>query len=222
MLSKTEYSVDINIIQSALDSQISNAFKLSLNQPTGDFFYDPWVIKEEFKGTAWEKLLQSLPKDIGEARLITLVPGQCYQSHADIDNRYHLNLAGLHGYLIDLENNKTIKLVKDGIWYEFSTDRLHSAANFGTRDRHQLVVRKLLTRNELTDRQVISLSSTMDPEDARFFFDNIVSKWLNHANKSGKIDSFSFKDNQVQFAIERNSLEELLSMLNGEFVIKFL
>ena len=222
MLTKTDYTVDLQIIQDALSSKIANAFKYSINQPSGDCFYEPWVIKDELKGTAWGKLLESLPRDIGEARLITLTPGQCYQSHADIDDRYHLNMAGLHGYLIDIENKTMEHLIKDGIWYDFSTDRLHSAANFGTRDRHQLVVRKLLLKNQLKDPQRITLTSAMDPDDTRFMFDNTVSVWLNKANKQGTINAFAYKDGQVSFDIERNELENLLRLLNGKLIVKFL
>ena len=222
MLTKTDYTVDTQLIQDALSSKIANAFKYSINQPTGDFFYDPWIIKDDLKGTAWEKLLDSLPIPIGEARLITLTPGQCYQSHADIDDRFHLNMAGLHGYLIDIENKTMEHLVRDGIWYDFSTDRLHSAANFGTRDRHQLVVRKLLLRNELKDPQRITLTSTMDHDDTRFMFDNTVSVWLNTANKQGTISNFSHKDGRVEFDIERSELEVILRLLNGKLIVKFL
>lgn len=221
MLDKTKYSADLQDIEDALSSQILNAFKFSLNQPTGDFFYDPWVIKDELKGTAWERLLNTLPKDIGEARLITLVPGQCYQSHADIDDRYHLNMAGEHGYLLDLENKTMEHLVRDGVWYLFRTDRLHSAGNFGTSDRHQLVVRKLLNRNNLEDAVRIRLFTNLPPDDARFAFDNLISKYLNQANMNGTISRFSY-DKEVEFDIERSALETLVRYLNGKFVVKIL
>ena len=35
--------------------------KNTLNKPTGDFFYDPWEVLPEYKGTAIEDLLKQLP-----------------------------------------------------------------------------------------------------------------------------------------------------------------
>ena len=49
MLQKTPYKVALDGIDVILDKG-----KHDLTYPTGDFFYDPWDIKEEFKGTIWE------------------------------------------------------------------------------------------------------------------------------------------------------------------------
>jgi hypothetical protein len=222
MLTKTNYTVDIQTIQEALILKDFDSLKNSINQPTGDFFYDPWVISNEFKGTPWETLLNSLPNDIGEARHIILTPGKCYQSHADIDDRYHLNLAGDNCFLIDIDNRIMEPLLKDGTWYELSTDRLHSAANFGDVYRHQLVVRKLLIRNQLKDPRRITFTSTLDPAQARYIFDNKVSLWLNKANKQGLISAFSYEDGKVEFDIELSELETLTRLLNGQLIVKIL
>ena len=89
MLSKTNHTVDISLFQEACDQLPSRDMKTTINCPTGNFFYDAWKLKEEFKGTVWETLYNSLPVAKGEARIIILDPAHCYQTHADIDDRYH-------------------------------------------------------------------------------------------------------------------------------------
>ena len=54
-----------------------------LTKPRGDFFYDPHILNEEYKGTEIEKLLDLIPMH-GEARVIVMEPGQSYSAHADI------------------------------------------------------------------------------------------------------------------------------------------
>jgi hypothetical protein len=92
MLHTLPYTVDSTLLNEAQGSVPAVESKLTINQPTGNFFYDPWDIKEEFKGTVWETLLNTLPLDIGEARIIVLGNGTTYMSHTDIDDRYHLSL----------------------------------------------------------------------------------------------------------------------------------
>ncbi len=69
MISNTEFTttpakiLEANALCQSMDG------KNVLNKPTGDFFYDPWEILPEYKGTVFEELLAPL-KDIGEARII--------------------------------------------------------------------------------------------------------------------------------------------------------
>ena len=81
MLTKLNIKVNQADLLEAQQTVDLNNFKLSFNKPTKSFFYDPWVIKDEFKNTVWERLLEYLPNDIGEARVIVLQPGACYNSH---------------------------------------------------------------------------------------------------------------------------------------------
>ena len=74
-----------------------------MNKPTGDFFYDPWEVLPEYKGTAIEDLLKQLP-DHGEARVIVMAPGKSYSVHADVDDRYHVTLDAEQSFLHDIEN----------------------------------------------------------------------------------------------------------------------
>jgi hypothetical protein len=220
MLTQTNYTVDLKLFQEACYSLPSAGMKTTINQPTGDFFYDPWIIKDEYKGTVWETLYDSLLVAKGEARIIILDPNQCYQIHADIDDRYHLNILGEQCYLIDLVTTQLHKLAQDGIWYDMDAGVLHTATNFGRRARVQLVVRHLLKQNKLTDPVDITLSTTIsNTDDARFIFDNTISTWLNNANKAGFINSFVHSSVSIKFNIEKNKLDSLKHILPNEFKI---
>lgn len=218
MLSKTNYTVDISLFQEACYQLPSRDMKTTINCPTGNFFYDTWELKEEFKDTVWETLYNSLPVIKGEARIIILDPAHCYQTHADIDDRYHLNILGEACYLMDLVKEQMCRLEQDGVWYDMDAGLLHTATNFGRRARVQLVVRHLLKKNELLDPVEISLSSTVsNTDDARFIFDNTLSPWLNKANKLGYINNFSYSPIVVNFNIEKNKLDMFKSILPAEF-----
>jgi hypothetical protein len=220
MLTPTNYTTDTKLFQEACNHLPKGAMKTTINKPTGDFFYDPWIIKDEYKGTIWETLYNSLPVTKGEARIIILDPGQCYQIHADIDDRYHLNILGDNSYLIDLVRDIMHPLAQDGIWYVMDASFLHTATNFGRRARVQLVVRKLLKKNQLKNPVEVSLATTMDnPNHARFLFDNTMSPWLNDANKAGLINSFEQGVVAIKFNIEQDNLESFKSVLPDEFKI---
>lgn len=220
MLSQTNYTVDTSLFQEACYALPERDMKTTINKPTGDFFYDPWVIKDEYKGTVWETLYNSLPVMKGEARIIILDPGHCYQVHADIDDRYHLNILGDNSYLIDLVRDTMHPLSQDGIWYDMDASFLHTATNFGRKARVQLVVRKLLKRNKLSNPVEVSLATSMENTNhARFLFDNTMSPWFNEANKLGFINSFAQGNVSIKFNIEQDKLESFKRMLPKEFKI---
>ena len=218
MLTSTNYTVDTNLFQEALTHLPKHGMKTTINQPTGNFFYDPWVLKDEYKGTIWESIYNSLPVSKGEARIIILDPAQCYQIHADIDDRYHLNILGEECYLMDLVQEQMYRLEQDGIWYDMNAGFLHTATNFGRRARVQLVVRKLLKTNQLKNPVEVALTTTLaNTDDARFLFDSHISPWLNSANKNGFITNFSYSSPFVKFDIEQDKLESLKNILPEEF-----
>jgi hypothetical protein len=220
MLTPTKYTVDTSLFQEACYHLPKQGMKTTINQPTGNFFYDPWIIKDEYKGSVWETLYNSLPVTKGEARIIILDPAQCYQTHADIDDRYHLNIQGEACYLIDLVREQMFCLEQDGIWYDMDTSFLHTATNFGRRARAQLVVRKLLKNNKLKNPIAISLSTTIaNTDDARFVFDNTLSPWFNEANKLGFINNFDHSPISIKFNIEKDKIDSLKRMLPTEFKI---
>lgn len=226
MLAKLPYSFSISKIYQIVDSDLiqqmcgesDSKIRSAVNQPTGDFFYDPWVIKSNLKNTVFEELLGSLPCEIGEARFAILKPGGCYQSHADIDDRYHLNLQGEWSYLIDLDSQTMFKTVPDGYWYTMDTSPHHVAANFGSIPRIQLVVRHLLTRNSLSDPILVSIDPIPEhAEKARFVFDEFISPWLNLANKAGTITDFETDLKGVKFKVEIKELSTLQQLIPKQF-----
>jgi len=220
MLTPTNHTIDPTLFQKACKSLPTSGMKTTINQPTGDFFYDPWVLKDEYKGTVWETLYDSLPVGKGEARIIMLEPNQCYSIHADIDDRYHLNIQGDNSYLIDLVRETMHPLTQDGIWYNMDASFLHTAANFGRVTRAQLIVRHLLHKNKLINPIAVSLATSMENTGhARFLFDNTMSPWLNDANKAGFINNFSQGAVAIQFTIEQDKLASLKHMLPEEFKI---
>jgi hypothetical protein len=202
-----------------IKSQFTNFVPLQnknvLNSPTGRFFYDPWIILDEYKGTVIEDMLSSFPSDIGEARIIVLSPGTAYYAHADIDDRYHLNISSEQSYLIDLENNNMHPVINDNSVWEMDAGRIHSAVNFGSYDRLQLVVRKLLKENKINDKISIVLSCDNPPVDYRYKFDNYVSTYLNRAVKNGKINNFENYKNKISFEFDSNYLSELKEALKN-------
>jgi len=212
MLAKTPYTVSID------DMPLLEKGKHDLTVPSGDFFYDPWVLLEEYKNTVWESILDSLPIDTGQARIIVMESPSCYTQHADIDDRYHLNLSGDQDYLIDLDNQQMHKLVKDGVWYEMDAGRLHTAISVGEHIRMQLVVRKLLTRNVLNNS--VSVKITAGGSNPRYRFDNTMSVWLNRASKNKTISNFKQSEASVYFDVEHSSLEDLKSIVPKEFKLE--
>ena len=210
MLEDTGISIDF--VTPELDLK---EMKNRLNKPTGDFFYDPWIINDDYKETELEKILSQFPDDIGEARIIVLEPGQAYFSHADIDDRYHLNIAAQQAYLIDLENQILHPLIKDNRVWKMDAGRLHTAANFGSFNRLQLVVRQLLKRNTLKVPVKVTITPKDPPFDYRYKFDNIISTYLNRAVKAGKLDKFWSDGKQMSFYFEEENLKELFNIVNS-------
>jgi len=222
MFTDTNYSIDQNLLQQAVNSIPDIDFRLAINKPTGDFFYDPWIIKDEYKGTVWETIYNSLPENKGEARLIKLDPGTCYRSHSDIDDRWHLSISSDRSYLVDLESDNMYHITTDGKWHTINTGIKHSAANFGSKSRIQLVVRKLLTRNQLTKPVNVSITLITITDDRRFIFDDVVSPWLNRADKTGVLSDFKFEEFEVKLTIEADVVDDLRSTIGSHFKLSIL
>ena len=222
MLALTNYTISSKLLQQAQKELPNIDSRLALNQPVGSFFNTPWEIKPEFKGTVWEKILDSLAEDKGEARLIKLAQGECYPSHADIDDRWHMTIQGNHSYLIDLETNIMHQTDKLGTWYLMDAGKKHTAANFGSCDRIQLVVRKLLPAPNIIHPVNVSIKLKTIIEDRRFVFDDIISPWLNRAYKLGIIENFKGKDLEATFTIEATAVKELKKLIRTHFTLTVL
>jgi hypothetical protein len=223
MLTRTEYKINVppSKIEEELYKLPRDDFRFTLNRPLGNFLYDPWIIKDSYRNSVWDKLLSVLPTNIGEARVIILDNGQCYQSHGDIDNRYHLNLTGSHSYAINLETNTIFEMLNDGYWYDFDAGLRHSAANFGRDFRAQLVVRKLLLKNKLQNPVKIKIASMLSMDDTRFIGENEVTPWLNRADKQGIIADLSIKETGViECLIEKDQISALTNICPKGFIVE--
>ena len=218
MLQKLPYTVNALLLDKAQSSIPSVESKLTINQPTGNFFYDPWEIKEEFKGTVWETLLNTLPLDLGEARIIVLAHGTTYMSHTDIDDRYHLSIKGQYSFLINVDDEKMYPTVADGQWYEMNTGLRHVAANFGSYDRSQLVVRKLLNNASLENYTNVIIKPVC--KNPRFEFDDLISPLLNSINEQQLINNFSILQDGVSFNLSTSAINELDSIDRNKFNIQ--
>lgn len=223
MLQVTEHSISTVFLENIQLSKF-NEFRTAINEPTGNFFYDPWVLKQEFKNTIWESIYDSLKEtDKGEARIIRLEAGNCYTLHADIDDRYHLNLSGDNCYLLDMESKTMHGLSPDGKWYLMNAGLLHTAINLGPKVRYQLVIRKLLKRSTCSDLTNLKITSNIDNLDtSRFYFDNQASGWLNEQNKKGNIDNFNYSKDYVKLSVNTNLVSELEHLLYKNFSIEIL
>lgn len=213
MLQTTPYIVSKSILP--VCAEYAQNGKLALNRATGNFFYDPWEMLPEYKDTALETALDALPFPIGEARLISLESGNCYFAHSDIDDRYHLNLSGTYCTLVNLEDRETFWLQPDGIWYEMDASKIHTAVNAGEYTRVQLVVRKLLTLSLLNNP--VRVSIILDGENPRYRFDNTLSPWLNRSVKKHIINKFKTTSTGVCFEIEKEYVEECISIIPMHF-----
>lgn len=222
MISKLEFKVTNSILEEALKSLPDFEKRITLNKPNTNFFYDPWVIKPEFKKTVWEDVLNSLPFEKGEARIIKLAPGESYLCHADIDNRWHLNLQGQQSYLVDLTEHILYPTKADGFWYNMNAGKLHSASNYGPIDRLQLVVRQLLQQSLHQDLVHIEIVPTGTKERFRYTFDNLISSWLNQEASKGNISNFFYDGKElVEFDLYTNSVEEFKTIITNDFKVTY-
>jgi hypothetical protein len=189
--------------------------KTQLNEPTGDFFYDAWQLKDEFKKPAIVDLFAQLGS-VGEARIIVLEPGNSYCAHADIDDRYHLTLQGEHSYLYDLKNLKMYPTEVDNKVYLMDAGRIHSAANLGYKSRIQLVVRKLLNKVELKNLCVVKIAVDNPIYNLRYLFDHSFSIVLNKLNKQGCMNKFKkISETEISFEIERAYLPQVNKLIDS-------
>ena len=159
-------------------------------------------------GTQWESIWNSLPEPKGQARIIILESPSCYTSHADIDNRWHLNLCGDEAYLIDLEKEEMFKTVLDGKWYDMDAGIPHTAMNIGAHIRAQLVVRKLLPKNIINDPKHVRITGSEG--NVRYEFDKYLSPWLNRAANNQKvISNVKVVEQGIEFNIEAGLVNQI-------------
>ena len=221
MITITPKKCPIDLISKALERHPIDEARTILNQPTGNFFYDKWEIKDEFADTVWKEILDTLPYDLGEARIIKLIPGESYMAHADIDNRWHLNLSGEHSYLLDLDRQKMYKQDRIGYWAYMDTSVIHSASNYGSYPRLQSVVRELLKRSKYQDHISVSIEPAYEQHDYRYKFDQIISPWLNKTNKKQALDDFQHDGIKVKFKLASHFKENFEEIVTKEFKVNY-
>ena len=203
MISKMNINVPKEYFEEAQNNIPLIDFKLTLNYPTGDFFYSPWKIKNEYDGTIWHRLLATLPANIGEARLISLDTKSCYPVHADIDNRWHYTFHTDNSFLVDVDT-KTLYNLDPGIWYHMDAGKMHSAINMDCDARVSLVVRELLSVCQLENPKFVSIVADTSKYNFRFNFDQYYSKLLNSLQTDGLLTDFSVDKNTVSFRTDHN------------------
>lgn len=213
MIAATSFKLSKDLLNEAINSMPIFSDRLTLNTPTNRFFHDPWEIKDQFKNTVWEKVLDSLAVPKGEARLIKLPTKSCYTGHADIDDRWHLTLVSQKSYLIDLDNDIMHNTNDSGCWYHMDASRRHTAANFGNDDRIQLVVRHLLPMINLKDPVTMSIEDNPKEEESRYIFDDVISPILNALSKKHLISNISATVNSITFDIEKTSSQQLRELV---------
>lgn len=222
MITKQQWSCPDGLIEQALKECPVSGQGTVLNEPTGDFFYDSWKIKDLYKGTLWEQVLDTLPYTIGQARIIKMEPGESYMAHADIDNRWHLNLTGEQAYLIDLDNQVMHECTRDNHWAYMDAGCIHAATNYGSIPRLQLVVREPLRCSRQPVNLVsISMEAAYEQHDFRYKFDKIFSPFLNKANQKYKLADFAHTTFSLSFKLERELLEEFKQLITPEFKITY-
>ena len=194
--------------------QHDDMLKLDVNQPTGNFFYDPWQLKPQYTGTVLHTLLDQLG-NVGQAKIVSIPPGQCYLAHSDVEDRYHVTLQSEHSYVMDISNQKTHPCRVDDCVYHMNTAQLHSVMNAGYVPRIQLVVRQLLTRHQLVDPVHILIEATQAHHNLRQQWDQSILVWCNLANKQGIMTNFDPMDSEarVQFDMESSHLDSLKEVL---------
>jgi len=222
MITKLLWQCPAELIEQALKECPIPAEASVLNEPTGDFFYDEWKIKDLFKNTLWKDVLDTLPCTIGQARIIKLEPGESYMAHADIDNRWHLNLTGEQAFLVDLDNKIMHECIRDNHWSYMDAGRIHAATNYGSIPRLQLVVREPLQRNRQTiDLVSIQMEPAYEQYDFRYKFDKIFSPFLNRANQKYKLSDFAHTTSSLTFKLERELLDEFKQLITPEFKVSY-
>ena len=221
MITKQIFTCPEGLIEQALkEHPITES--IVLNEPTGDFFYDKWMIKEFYKGTIWQQVLDTMPMSIGQARIIKMAPGESYMAHADIDNRWHLNLTGEQSYLVDLDEKIMYECERDNRWAYMDASRIHAATNYGSIPRLQLVVREPLRRSrQPVDLVGISMEPAYEQNDFRYKFDKIFSPFLNRANWANKLSDFAHTTFTLSFKLERELLEEFKQLITPEFKVTY-
>jgi len=226
MLTKTNLYYNVNDLIPLLNNiKWDEKNRCQLNSPIGNWLYDPYIMKDLWKNTGFEELLNMLSNTypIGEARLIKLQPGTCYRSHTDVDDRLHINIIGNdQSYLIDLDTQTLYKTISDNFVYYMDASHKHVAANFGSFDRIQLVVRVRLIKNTNINFKLKKIKFVKVYDKFRYDFDNEISPIISHKIKQKEIGFFDFVNGEILIECEQHTLNDIidkLKLINKDYVI---
>lgn len=160
-LKKLDVHYDITKIQAAMDDRYSlfgednvilvNSHAKSKN-PLKDF--SGWLpddvseddfttINEEFRGTAFEELLQQLPFPYRRARLMRMPKKSCLTIHIDTCLRYHYAIKTNPACFLVHMKDRTGQfhhVPADGFLYEMDGTEVHSAMNASKEERIHMVI----------------------------------------------------------------------------------
>ena len=194
--------------------QYDDMLKLDINQSTGEFFYNAWQLKPEYEHTEVARVLNQLGP-VGQAKIVSIPPGQCYLAHSDVEDRYHVTLQSDQCLVMDLSNHEQYPCVVDNRVYHMDTARLHTVVNAGYLPRIQLVVRQLLTRPKLINPVRVHIEATEAPYNLRQLWDQSILVWCNLANKKGVMNNFDPRDQEAElhFDLESTHLDSLRETL---------
>lgn len=215
MISKMSKKFDLEPIIAQVNS-LGYFKRLELNQPSGEFFNDPWSTKEEFLNTPLGNVLKDLG-DIGQARLLALDSGESYTAHCDPDDRIHLAIhTNPYSFLVDLDDHKLYHLPADGQLWHMDTSRIHVASNWGPRTRIHLNIRVLLPKYNETQPGLCIKVIEGDYDWKQLAYTPIM-RVINNRIKKGYITGFrgiSDKEiliNTTSQHIFENALQEIKS-----------
>jgi hypothetical protein len=215
-LRKLGHTIDVERFLPYLkDVEWDSHGRCTINKPTGNKLYDPYELCDQWRGTEFENLISELPVVVGEIRLMKLEPGDVYRSHADIDDRIHLNLqSNEQCYLIDLDNQNMYPVTKDNELYIMDGSYLHTAVNFGSTPRIQLVMRIPLVKYNDSNFESVILEFINPPHNLRYIVDQQISPWLNRYVKYKMIGYFNeLSPTKYHFNLLPKALDFIIDIL---------
>jgi hypothetical protein len=217
MLTDLNIKIELEpLLEEISNVQWDSKNRCCLNKTNGNWLFDDYNILPEWKDTAFDKLLSSLPFRVGEARLMKLEPGTCYPCHSDLDDRYHINLTSNDQcYLIDLDTQTMYPVKTDSKIYYMNANIRHTAVNFGDVARIQLVIRKPFDRFDDPNMMKLSVKFVDTQFNFRYEFDQYVSPLIGRMAKNKQLSWFEPKsDTEMIVSTTQDGIHLLLNAFN--------
>lgn len=212
MIERTLLQFDIEPIIEQVKQLSMTSRSLVLNETKGNILSGDYTTKPEFVDTPLGYVLECMG-DIGEARLLRLDTQETYTAHTDPDDRYHLNIiSNEHSYLIDLETNTMHSLPVDGYIYYMDTSVVHTAVNFGSRERIHLNVRARMPKCHDNPRHIKFVGGDFDWKYSLYYD---LMKFLNLAVKMKDVTGLEkINDREILINCDDITLEQIRIIAN--------